>query len=142
MLLPIYSIVRSIDECNFSENTVWQVNIEDESYNAKKGYKFINDAVSLKGIQSDSYDFVLVSHVLEHISNPFKALSEWLRALKNEGILLIILPLKEATFDHKRSVTTIEHLIEDYENDVTENDLSHLSEILKLHDLNLGIHLW
>jgi hypothetical protein len=56
------------------------------------------------------------------------------KSLKNNGILLFVLPQKEGTFDHKRSVTTIKHLIEDFENDIDEDYLSHLPEILKLHD--------
>lgn len=135
--IPIYPIAKNIDRCNFSERTVWQVKNDDDKNYEESSCQFITDTVKLRGINSDSYDFILASHVLEHIANPFKAISEWLRVLKKEGILLLILPLKEATFDHKRSVTTIKHLIKDFENDVNEDDLSHLTEILKLHDLSL-----
>ena len=40
-------------------------------------------------------------------------------------------------FDHKRSDTTIEHLITDYKRDIGEDDMTHYDEIIKLHDLNM-----
>jgi SAM-dependent methyltransferase len=79
----------------------------------------------------------MASHVLEHIANPLKAIHEWLRVVNDEGIILLIIPHKEATFDHKRDVTTLNHLKEDFENNIDEKDLKHLSEILKLHDYDL-----
>lgn len=139
--IPIYNIVENLDVCNFNEKTVWEGKIEIGNtynyHNEKKGYQFIYDAVNLNAIKSNSYDFILASHVLEHIANPFKALSEWLRVLKNDGFLLVILPHKDGTFDHNRPVTALNHLIKDYEFDVNEDDLSHLNEILELHDFNL-----
>jgi len=140
--LPIYPLLKSLDGCNFSENTVWQGRIEKGklSYNydhRRCGYQYICDAVDLKLIEDGKYDFVLASHVLEHIANPMKALQEWLRVVKEEGTILLIVPHKEATFDHQREVTALNHLKEDFENDVDEKDLTHLPEILKLHDYAL-----
>jgi len=139
--IPIYPIIRNLDGCNFNENTVWEGKIKKglfyNFYDKRKGYQFICDAVDLSIIPSNSYEFILSSHVLEHIANPFKAISECLRVLKDNGTFLLILPHKDCTFDHNRPVTTLEHLIEDYKHGVNEEDLSHLPEILKLHDLSL-----
>jgi len=66
-------------------------------------------------IKDKQYDFLLASHALEHIANPFKAIMEWLRILKDNGIILIILPHKDDTFDHKRPVKDLKHLIKDFE---------------------------
>jgi hypothetical protein len=44
-------------------------------------------------------------------------------------------PHREGTFDHRRPVTTLEHLREDAERETGEDDLTHLDEILRLHDL-------
>src|SRR5713226_8445532 len=43
---------------------------------------------------------------------------------------------KDHTFDWRRPVTTLEHMISDYENQTAEDDLTHVDEILKLHDLS------
>jgi SAM-dependent methyltransferase len=78
----------------------------------------------------------LSSHSLEHIANPLKALYEWRRILTRDGQLLLILPNKDHTFDWRRPVTTLEHMISDYTNAIGEDDLTHLDEILELHDLS------
>jgi hypothetical protein len=52
------------------------------------------------------------------------------------GVLLLVLPHKDGTFDWRRPTTTLEHMISDYESNVGEDDLTHLSEILELHDLS------
>ena len=50
--------------------------------------------------------------------------------------MLLILPNKTGNFDHKRNETTMEHLISDYELDISEDDMTHYDEVVKLHDLN------
>jgi hypothetical protein len=69
------------------------------------------------------------------VANPFKALGEWLRVTKPEGHLIVILPHKQTTFDWKRPVTKLKHLIEDFTHGVGEDNLTHLDEILAMHDL-------
>jgi SAM-dependent methyltransferase len=139
--LPIYKVVKSLDCINFGSKTIWQGNLEEGNnyhyYKNKTGYLYIRDAVSLDTIPSKKYDFCLSSNVLEHIANPFKAFSEWLRVLRDDGLLLIVVPKKEANFDHNRPTTSFDHLKNDYTYNVGEDDLSHLEEILKLHDLLL-----
>ena len=72
--------------------------------------------------------------MIEHIANPLLALSEWVRVLMENGILLLIFPHKDGTFDHKRQVTSLSHLIKDCEQKTNEDDLTHLPEILERHD--------
>jgi ubiquinone/menaquinone biosynthesis C-methylase UbiE len=101
------------------------------------GSQFICEATDLSRIANGKYDFVISSHTIEHISNPLKALAEWKRVLKRGGVLLIVCPNKEQTFDHRRAVTRIEHLLEDYEKNVDEDDLTHLPEIVRYTDLSM-----
>ena len=141
-ILPIYPIIGHLDNCNFSQNTIWEKVINEGSnffYDKKSepGYQFIREGTELSGIPSESYDFVLSSHTLEHIANPLRALYEWMRILKNDGIMVLILPHKDGTFDHLRPVTNLEHLINDFKEDVGEDDLTHLPEILRFHDLKM-----
>jgi SAM-dependent methyltransferase len=82
-----------------------------------------------------AYDFVASSHMLEHSANPLAVLFEWKRVLKDGGRLLLVLPHRDATFDHRRPVTSLEHLVQDYNGQVEEGDQTHLGEILRLHDL-------
>jgi predicted SAM-dependent methyltransferase len=140
-ILPIYSVVSQLDNCNFSGKTTWEGEITEGltfqfAKDKKPGQQYVSEATDLSKINGDKYDFILSSHMLEHTANPFKALSEWTRVLKNDGILIILLPHKEGTFDHKRPVTTLDHMIEDFTSGMKEDDLTHLPEILELHDLS------
>lgn len=141
-LIPVYPIIGSLDGCNFSSKTIWEGDITAGqtyafSHSRPKGYQFISEAANLSVIPSQSYDFILASHVLEHTANPLKAITEWLRVLRKGGVLLIIVPDPAMTFDHKRSPTTFSHLLEDFQKNVGEDDITHLEEILTYHDLSL-----
>jgi SAM-dependent methyltransferase len=137
--IPIYNIVKSLDGCNFSSNTIWEGNINSgrsfNYYKNKTGIQYISEATELKDIADGTYDFVISSNCLEHVANPLKALKEWLRILKQDGSILLVLPNKKYFFDHKRQVALFSHLLEDLKNDTKEDDLTHLDEILALHDL-------
>lgn len=139
--LPIYAHIQQLDNCNFSSNTLWNEALMEGyfyKYHLKKekGYQFIEDGINLTSIESDSYDFLLSSHVLEHIANPMKALNEWKRIIKTNGHLILLVPHKDGTFDHQRPITSLTHLIDDYEKNIGEDDLTHLEEILELHDFS------
>lgn len=140
-ILPIYGEVESIDNCNFSRKTVWNGDkgegLTFPYARNKLGLQILCEATHLKSIENESYDCVISSHVLEHIADPLRALLEWKRVLKNEGLLLLVVSHKQGSFDHNRPVTNLSHLIQDLENEVDEHDLSHLPEILKLHDLSM-----
>jgi SAM-dependent methyltransferase len=141
-ILPLYPHIKALDGCNFSDETIWEGKLKEGynySYNSSKpkGFQYILDAVDLVSIENYKYDFVISCHNLEHIANPIKALKEWLRVLKIDGYLLLAVPNRDGTFDHKRNITTLDHLIDDYNKSIGENDLSHLNEILALHDLSM-----
>jgi ubiquinone/menaquinone biosynthesis C-methylase UbiE len=135
---PIYLYAKKIDGVNFSNNTLWEGKIDEgifyTYYKNKKGFQFIGEAAELKAVKDASYDFVLSCHSLEHVANPIKALYEWSRVMKSKGRLVLVLPDKEFTFDNKRPVTTLAHLIEDYKNNTTEEDSTHFEEVISLHD--------
>jgi SAM-dependent methyltransferase len=139
--LPLYPLVRSIDNCNFGELTLWHGRIpEGGSFTVgaggRNGQQFIREATDLHGIPDGSYDLVLASHMLEHSANPLAALREWSRVLRPGGAMVVIVPDRKGTFDHRRPVTALSHLIEDLENGTKEDDLAHLPEILELHDID------
>jgi SAM-dependent methyltransferase len=138
--LPIYPIVESLDGANFGGHTIWEGRLKagKELYaygQVKRGTQFIAEATHLAKVPSAAYDFVLSSNCLEHVANPLKALIEWRRVLKPGGLLLLLLPVQDNNFDHRRPITSFDHLLSDYLNSTGEDDLTHLDEILKLHDL-------
>ncbi len=75
-----------------------------------------------------TFDFILSEHTLEHIGNVLRTLKEWIRVLKPGGHLILFLPHKERTNDRLRTRTTLAHLIEDFQNNVPDDDETHVDE--------------
>lgn len=140
-ILPVYRYAERIDNCNFCSETIWEGSISGGmtyQYGGQKtGNQFICEGSQLDEIADGVYDFVIASHSIEHMANPIKAVKEWLRVLKPEGVLLVVAPDKRFTFDHRRQITPFSHILEDYFSGVGEDDLTHLEEILSSHDLLL-----
>jgi SAM-dependent methyltransferase len=135
---PLYPVLGKLDGVNFSKYTVWEgalVEGYNYKYYNKTGYQYIAEGDNLENINAASYDFVLSCNNLEHMANPLVAVFEWKRILKERGLMLLILPNKEANFDHRRPYTTMQHLMDDYNNKTGENDMTHKNEILELHHL-------
>ena len=63
-------------------------------------------------LKNNSVDYVLSSHVIEHIYDVIGTLKEWWRVMKLGGYLFNVVPHKERTFDKDRNRTTVEELIE------------------------------
>lgn len=137
--MPLYSLAEGIDGCNFSSHTTWEGDIKEGktySYAPQKfGHQYICDGVDVPIIPKNKYDFVLSCNNLEHIANPLKAVENWVKLLKSEGVIVLVLPRKESNFDNKRSIISFQHLLDDYNNNIDEHDLTHLNEILEMHDL-------
>ncbi|HTY13238.1 MAG TPA: methyltransferase domain-containing protein, partial [Candidatus Omnitrophota bacterium] len=135
-VLPLYRVVGGLDNCDFSENTVWHnAVVPDRSEMVRFNSRYICDASELATVPDGKYDFIVSSHVLEHIANPIKAMHNWMRVVKDDGYLLVVVPHKDATFDRNRPVTTVEHVFSDFNEKVGEDSLEHLPEILELHDI-------
>jgi ubiquinone/menaquinone biosynthesis C-methylase UbiE len=140
-MLPVYEFVGGLDGVNFSAETIWEGRIKPGgSFNyrdGRSGRQFVSEASDLSEIDSAQYDFLLSSNCLEHVANPIKALTEWTRVVKAGGGVVLVLPNKASTFDHRRPTTRFDHLLEDFERGIGEDDLTHLDEILTLHDLSM-----
>lgn len=141
-LCPVYKYCAKLDNCNFSPQPFsgdHYQNGDTYLFRPKNniGRQFIAEATNLHIVSDGQYDFILSSHVLEHIANPLKSLTEWRRITKKNGFLLLIVPYKEHIFDHRRDNTAWEHLLADYQNNTEESDLTHLAEIIDKHDLEM-----
>ncbi len=136
-LVPVYDRCGQIDNCDFSDQTIWRAAGEKRDVETMFGKRYVSDACDLPAIADASYDFVVASHVLEHLANPLRALHEWKRVVKRGGVLLILVPDRRNTFDHKRPFTSFEHIEADFLANTKEGDLTHLDEVLSLHDLRM-----
>jgi SAM-dependent methyltransferase len=130
--------VGTLDNCDFSSDTTWAHHTAEFHFQPGKppGRVFVCDGSNLEPVADSTYDFLLSSHNLEHFANPVKALYEWKRVLRPGGALILVLPHYRHTFDHRRTPTPVAAMLRDYEQNVGEDDLTHLDEILEKHDLS------
>ena len=73
---------------------------------ARPPYDFFCDGV---------FDFVVSSHVLEHMPNPGLAVEEWLRIARPGGVVFAVIPNREKTFDRPRATTPPEVMLAAWE---------------------------
>ena len=92
----------------------------------------VDDAEALSSINDGSQDFVIASHVLEHMENPLLALRHWLRVVRTGGMLYLAVPSREHTFDHARPVTEFSHLLDDLRNGPESSRAAHYLEWMRL----------
>jgi len=88
------------------------------------------NAEGLKPMADASQDFVIASHVLEHMANPLRMLCEIHRVVRPGGTVLLFLPDRHSTFDKDRASTPLEHVVDEYERGVTEVDDAHIEDFL------------
>jgi SAM-dependent methyltransferase len=105
----IYENAISMDNVIFSKDTIWACHDEEYNYyKNKKGKVIINDSVNIFLVNDETYDFCFASHCLEHIANPLKAIDEWLRIVKKNGYIIIIVP-------ESLVVLTIKEIIQNFQ---------------------------
>src|SRR5262245_32343269 len=75
----------------------------------------LDDGETLANVPDATQDFVIANHFIEHCENPIGAVRNMLRVLKEGGILYLAVPDKRSTFDVDRPVTTIDHLMRDFQ---------------------------
>lgn len=92
------------------------------------------DTEGLSQFDEGSFDFVILNHVIEHTANPIKTVKELFRVVHDQGLVVISAPDKNFTFDSKRSTTTFEHLLDEYQRNVTEVSDEHYIDFLQ------GVH--
>jgi SAM-dependent methyltransferase len=138
-LFPVYATAATIDNVTYSDSTHWEGQVRTgrtfRFHTAKNpGIQYVMEAGAADSLPT-TYDFIISSHMLEHAANPIAVLRSWQRVLREEGYMLLILPHRDGSFDHRRPVTNLAHLLQDAERAVSEDDQTHLEEILALHDL-------
>ncbi len=107
-LIPVYPHARRIDNVNFASKTIW----EDAT---KEGDTF---------------------HFYSRKAPGQQFIGEGADLGVTGGALVLVVPARDGAFDHRRPLTTMSHLVEDFEANKDEDDLTHLEEVLRLHDLS------
>ncbi|MBJ9964273.1 methyltransferase domain-containing protein [Burkholderia seminalis] len=87
---------------------------------------------NLSVVPDESLDFIVACHVIEHTSDPIGAIVRGMRKLKSGGWMSLVIPDMTRTFDRERSLTTLSHLIEDFECPSRQSDREHFKEFYRL----------
>lgn len=137
-LLPVYPTAAAVDGAQWAAETVWHGEqrgpYAPDPEGAATGTLHIVDGSTLDGLPDDAYAGVVSSHVIEHLANPLRALDAWRRVTGSGGAVVLVAPHMAGTFDHRRPVTPLAHMVADHAKGTQEDDLSHLDETLRLHD--------
>lgn len=104
----------------------------------------IDDGGELSSLSEDGkgFDYIIASHVLEHMPNPIHFLQRAERALSDSGRLYLLLPDKRYCFDYLRPLTSCGAWVEAY----LENHKTHSrTSLFDHHAYNAskqGSHVW
>ena len=112
LAIPPHARVRYVDRMtvedlrkHYAELAEWDLTPVD----------IVDNGEQLATIEAESQDFIVANHFLEHTENPIGTIQTHLGKLKPGGILFYAVPDKRFTFDYRRPVTLLEHLVADYE---------------------------
>lgn len=87
----------------------------------------MHDASKHKALQS-KYDCSISSNLLEHSPNPIMLLLNFYFVTRKNGFQFHAIPHYAYTYDKFRLPTTLDHLIEDFENGADASDHSHVED--------------
>lgn len=90
-------------------------------------------ADALDPVETDSQDFVLAFHVMEHVEDPLAMIQHLCRVTRPGGTIILSVPDKRATSDRHRPPTTFEHLVQDHENGPEGSREDHFREVGRLN---------
>ena len=128
--------VQYVDRWQPEQNLELFTNLEPGATFPKPDIIANLDVDRLSALTDESLkDFVIASHLLEHLADPLAQMREIHRVLKPGGVVLVFLPDRRYTFDRKRSPTSLEHLIADYRDQVTVVSDEHIEDYLRKTDV-------
>jgi SAM-dependent methyltransferase len=130
MRLPDRARVRYVDRWMPDENRALYPELPADAAFPVPDLVANFDVDRLHAVPSRSQDFVVCSHVLEHLAEPIGFLDEIHRVLRPDGRALVLLPDRHLTFDRDRAPTALAHLVAEYHDGVTSVSDAHIVEFL------------
>lgn len=88
----------------------------------------IDDGELLNHVPTNSVDFIIANHFLEHCQDPIGTILVHLNRLRDGGHLFYAIPEKRYTFDNPRATTNLEHLIHDHTDGGASSRVEHFTE--------------
>jgi SAM-dependent methyltransferase len=92
----------------------------------------IDNGELLDTIPEASQDFIVANHFLEHCEDPIRTIETHLGKLKPGGVLFYAVPDKRYTFDSRRPLTPLDHMVADHEHGAERSRRGHYEEWARL----------
>jgi SAM-dependent methyltransferase len=92
----------------------------------------IDNGELLATIPEASQDFIVANHFLEHCEDPIRTIGTHLGKLKPGGVLFYAVPDKRYTFDSRRPLTPLDHMVADHEQGAERSRSEHYDEWTRL----------
>jgi SAM-dependent methyltransferase len=92
----------------------------------------VADGELLTGIPDASASFVVANHFLEHTEDPIGTLAAHLRVLTVGGVCFYAVPDKRSSFDVKRPITPLDHVVADHRDGPQRSRGEHYREWARL----------
>jgi len=104
----------------------------------------IDDGGELTLLSEDrrGFDFIVASHVFEHLTDPVLFLQRCERALKYDGKLILLVPDRRFCFDYLRPVSTCGHMLRAYLSGQKRHDAGALYDHSAYYALRNGAFAW
>jgi predicted SAM-dependent methyltransferase len=102
----------------------------------------VDDGEKLATIADGSQDFIVANHFLEHTQDPIGTIATHLSKLRPGGILFYAVPDKRYTFDFRRPVTPLEHMVADHEEGPERSRREHYEDWARLVLVDEGVEDW
>jgi SAM-dependent methyltransferase len=93
----------------YSNHRVNLDNIEEVDY-IWNGKQTLPDLIGL----NESFDWIIASHVIEHVPDLISFLQQCCQLLKSNGVLSLVIPNKNYCFDYLQSLTSTGSILEAY----------------------------
>ena len=127
--LPPGATVRYVDRWNPPDNRALFPELDEPTFPPPDLLADL-DVERLGAVGSSSTDFVVASHVLEHLADPIGMIDEIHRVLRCGGVALLLLPDRRATFDAARPPTPLDHVVAEHHAGVTAVSDDHIREFV------------
>jgi SAM-dependent methyltransferase len=128
--LPDGVTVRYLDRWDPEENRALFPELGAEPGFPKPDIVSNLDVDRLSRLPDGSQDFVIASHILEHLANPLAMVVDIHRVLRPGGLLVLILPDRHVTFDQERPPTSLAHVVDEYRRDIRQIPDDHVVEAI------------